>query len=176
MFDSRGWCWVVDEGWEIPKVFYPLSKVFSPLRCWRKKIEIERVVSSSESITDDLETLKKGWNFSRKIERSYFWSIFCPFLGVFIFQTSVRKKIVTSRIHLWCSFLFLEMWFMMFLHWWRQSGGEILNILVCHGSIFLMWYSNFLNIQRWYFQIFHFHSINDYRIDTQTEDNIQNRR
>ena len=134
------------------------------------------MISSSVLIGDDVELLKKKLKLFRKVERSNFWSKSYSFLGVFIFQTSVRKKIVTSRIHLWCSYFLLEMWFMMFLHCWRRSGGEILNIWICHVSIFIMWHSKYLNIQKLYFQIFHFHSINDYRVDTQTKDNIQNRR
>ena len=49
--------WMKDERFQ--KFFTPCQKFF-PSYVVEKKIEIERVISFSESITDDLETLKKG--------------------------------------------------------------------------------------------------------------------
>ena len=143
-------------------VFSPLQKYFTPL--WNE------IYNRYQGIKKKHRWKKRSrlnWQFNTKSGHLgrrivYFLDQYRPSFRDYFFDTCSRKKIVTSRIHLWCSFLFLEMEFMMFLHSWRQSGGEILNILICYVSIFHMWYPKYLNSQRFYFQIFHFQCWQDW--------------
>ena len=175
IFDSRGWWGVVNEGWDIPKVFYPLFKSFLPLTClkkifnWTNDIVLSIDHRRFGNIEKRLKLFSENWTFI------FLVNILSILGSLYFSDVGAEKNCNFTNSSLMFIFIFGNVIHDVFtlMETIRRWDFEYFDLSWIH--FFLMWHSKYVSIPRWYFQIFHFHSINDYRIDIQTEDNTQNR-